>query len=168
MLRVHEGGGRAVRRLNLGPDASAEGIELLASHLAEGPAYAVNLLEILIDALAEVRDKARHRNPRSERREYAPRVMVAVVHPCLVVVGGMSHQLLLPLEDGDVMPASSEKPGNIEAEDAASDNSDSLSQFTYIMLKTAKFPRRKTSKPLASNPKSQIKHRLRTAGIRRN
>lgn len=130
MLRVHEGGGRAVRRLNLSPDASAEGIELLPCHLSERSPDAVNLLEILIDALAEVRDKARHRNPRAERREYASRIVVAVVHPCLVVIGGMGHQLLLPLEDCDVMPASGEKPGNIEAEDAASDDCDSLVQFS--------------------------------------
>lgn len=58
--------------------------------------------------------------------------MVAVVHPCLVVIGGMGHRLLLTLEDGDVMPASREKPGNVEAEDAASDDCDSLSQFGSV------------------------------------
>ena len=55
--------------------------------------------------------------------------MVAIVRPGLVVVGSMCHRLLLTLEDSDVMPAPSEKPGNVEAEDAASNDCDSLSQF---------------------------------------
>ena len=63
MLRVHERGGGAVSRLNLCPDAFAEGVELLPCHLSERPPNAVDLLEILEDALAEIRDKARHGNP---------------------------------------------------------------------------------------------------------
>lgn len=61
--------------------------------------------------------------------------MVAVVHPRLVVVGRMGHRLILPLEDGDVMPALREKPGNVEAEDAASNDCDSLSQFGSLQVK---------------------------------
>ena len=48
----------------------------------------------------------------------------------------MGHRLLLTLEHGDVMPAPREKPGNIEAEDAASDDCDSLSQFGSVPSKT--------------------------------
>ena len=58
--------------------------------------------------------------------------MVAVVHPCLVVIRGVGHRLLLTLEDSDVMPAPCEKPGNVEPEDAASDDCDSLSQFSSV------------------------------------
>ena len=67
--------------------------------------------------------------------------MVAVVHPCLVVVRGMGHRLLLTLEDGDVMPAPRKKPGNVEAEDAASDDCDSLGQFSSLL---------KSDKPFAA------------------
>ena len=41
----------------------------------------------------------------------------------------MGHGLLLTLEDSDLVSASGQKPGNVEAEDASSDNCDSLSQF---------------------------------------
>ena len=146
MLRVHEGGGSAVRGLNLGPDAFAEGVELLTGNLAKRPPHAVDLLEVFEDALTEVCDKARHGNPRAEGREDAPRVMVAVVHPCLVMVRGMSHRLLLTLEDGDIVPASREEPGNIEAEDAASDDCDSLfGQFSSLTVKPRSQPLSKKS-----------------------
>ena len=58
--------------------------------------------------------------------------MVAVVHSCLVVVGGVGHRLLLTLEDGDVMPAPCKKPGNVETEDTASNDRNTLSQFCSL------------------------------------
>ena len=57
------------------------------------------------------------------------------MHPCLVVVGGVDHDLLLPLEDGYVMPASREEPGDIEAEGPSADNRYSFSQFSSVPRK---------------------------------
>jgi len=81
MLRVHEGGGRAVRGLNLGPDAPAEGPELLPCNLSQRTPDAAGLFEVLEDAVAEVRYEARHGNPGAEGREDAPRASAAAVNP---------------------------------------------------------------------------------------
>jgi hypothetical protein len=84
--------------------------ELPRGDLGEGPRHGVVLLEAAVDAVGELRHEPREIDARAVRRQRAARVVIAVVHPRLVVVRRPPQEAVARLQQDDPPAACGRSP----------------------------------------------------------